>query len=80
MGNASELEGGAFGRAAAAFFSIESQKSSALHVHGHVVIEGLHQYNILQETGNEVCGERRRIGEALLGLQSACLQTGACKA
>lgn len=49
MGNASELEGGAFGRAAAAFFSIESQKSSALHVHGHVVIEGLHQYNILQE-------------------------------
>lgn len=43
-----------FGRRAAALFSIESQKAGALHVHGHIAVEGLQQIATLQEIGRKV--------------------------
>ena len=74
-GNASELVGGAFGRCAAAFFSIESQKSSALHVHGHVVIEGLQQVATLEELGQRIVAEGEAVVEAFLCFkQHVCMQ------
>ena len=74
-GNASELVGGAFGRCAAAFFSIESQKSSALHVHGHVVIEGLQQVATLEELGQRIVAEGEAVVEAFLRFkQHVCMQ------
>lgn len=75
QGNASELVGGAFGRCAAAFFSIESQKSSALHVHGHVVIEGLQQVASLEELGRRIAEEGQAAVEAFLRFKKhVCMQ------
>eukprot|EP00435_Cladocopium_sp_Y103_P067307 s284_g29.t2 len=80
-GNAAELGGGAFGRCAAAFFSIESQKSSALHVHGFVVIEGLQQVATLQEMGKRIEREGGEIVEAFLRFKKhVCMQQHAVPA
>ena len=69
-GNGAKLEGGAFGRCVAGFFAIESQKAGALHVHGHVVLECLHQHRSLdslveemESRGEQLCGQFLRFKE-----------------
>lgn len=75
LGNAAQLEGGAFGRCCAAFFSIESQKSSALHVHGHVVIEGLQQHETLQGMAEKFESANAKLVDGFLRFKKhVCMQ------
>ena len=61
LGSSSRLEGGAMGRCCAVCWSIENQKQGPLHVHGHLVLENLHQHHNLQEIATKIAEKGKEV-------------------
>ena len=79
LGNSSRLEGGAFGRCCAICWSVETQKQGSLHVHGHAVLENLHQHHALAEIADILLRKGRQVVEQYMHFKKhVCRQEYAC--